>query len=238
MQLEVARYQKKLKTDEENRHKENKLKISRIEKAFKQSLKNSEELKKTFFQSSDTKLKERKEEIEKLETEILNEDKRLTDHTEKMVNYEINRNFKLRESFKALKEDKESKIEAIVNEQKVILGELRVEYQNKLKELQNKYEQILSNSKIYGENFLNKIELEESEHEKEIALKSRKFENLIKTEQVENENLHKKGEKLAMDNTRSNNIDNEKQANFEQLVIENTELLEKKVKICISLLKK
>ena len=35
MQLEVARYQKKLKTDEENRHKENKLKISRIEKAFK-----------------------------------------------------------------------------------------------------------------------------------------------------------------------------------------------------------
>jgi hypothetical protein len=35
MQLEVARHQKKLKTDEDNRHKENKMKIQRIEKAFK-----------------------------------------------------------------------------------------------------------------------------------------------------------------------------------------------------------
>lgn len=61
---------------------------------------------------------------------------------------------------------------------------------------------------------------------------------MIKAEIEENLLLQKKGEKLAVQNTQSNNIDNEKQATFEQLVIENTELLEKKVKICISLLKK
>lgn len=119
-----------------------------------------------------------------------------------------------------------------------MIEELNDQYQNKVEELKNKSDQITSNAKLYGENFLTKIELEESEHEKEIALKSRKFEKMIKAEIEENLILQKKGEKLAVQNTQSNNIDNEKQATFEQLVIENTELLERKVKICISLLKK
>lgn len=124
MQLEVARHQKKLKTDEDNRHKENKMKIQRIEKAFKQSLKNSEELKKTFFQTSDVKLAERIEEIQRLENQILSEEKQLTDHTQKMVNYEVNRNFKLRDNLNNLRAEKEQKISQIVSEQQHVIEEL------------------------------------------------------------------------------------------------------------------
>lgn len=49
------------------------------------------------------KLQERIEEIQRLENQILTEEKLLTDHTQKMVNYEVNRNFKLRENLNQLR---------------------------------------------------------------------------------------------------------------------------------------
>ena len=238
MQLEVARYKKKMKTDEENRHKERRMKINTIEKSFKQAMKDSQDLRDTFFKTSDEKLRKRNEEIQRLLNETQIEEQRLTAHTDKMVAYEQKRNQKLNDEYEKLQLEKEQKIKEIIEEQRTITKELDDEYKSKITELRNKYTQIVENSKIYGENFLNKIELEEAEHEKEISMKSRKYEKWIKQESGENQRLQKKGDKLALLNTQSNTIDNKKQAAFEQLVIENTELLEEKVKICISLLKK
>jgi len=237
-QLEVARLKKKMKTDEENKHRENKAKILKIEKNFMEIAKQNEEMRTTFLKNSDIKITARQEEIERLKVKMMEEEERLDSHTHKIVEYERQRNSKLETEYIEFKRAKETEIVQVVDEQKGSLNQLQEGYEEKLDMLKTKHDQILRNAKVYGENFLNKIELEEAEHEKEIQMKIKHYEGIIRLETYENKKLERERDDLIDKNTKSKNSDVLKQKQFEKMVIQNTELLENKVKICISLLKK
>ena len=191
-----------------------------------------------FLKNSDLKLKTREEQIAKLKQLMKEEEDRLDTHTNNIVEYEKNRNAKLESEYQNFKENKEGEILDVAHEQKSALTDLRSGYEEKLDMLKNKHGQILKNAKVYGENFLEKIELEENEHEKEIQMKIKHYESLIKSELQENKKLEKLRVEYFKKNTHTKAEDVKKQKEFETLVINNTERLEDKVKICISLLKK
>lgn len=200
--------------------------------------KQNETMRKEFLKNSDNKLNDRTLEIERLRKLKQAEEERLDNHTKKIVEYEIRRNGKLQKEFEDFRLEKQNEILGIATEQKGSLAELQHGYDSKLKMLDNKKKMINENAKKYGENFLSKIELEEAEHEKEIQMKIKHYQKLIADETRDNQKLEKKGEELLGKNTKSKAKDVKTQKEFEELVIRNTEKLEEKVKICISLLKK
>jgi hypothetical protein len=119
-ELEVWRNQKRMLTDEENKHKENKNKIARIEKIFQQSMQNSRELRNSFFASSEQKLTEKANEIKAIKDKLLKKAEELEAETNEIVEYEKVRNEEIRQEFEILKLEKDSLISKTSEEQKDI----------------------------------------------------------------------------------------------------------------------
>lgn len=139
--------------------------------------------------------------------------------------------------YEKTKREKKEEIDKITKEQKETIDSLNAELQDKLQSLQSRYNSILKNAKEYGDAFLTNIEKEELEHEKEIEKISKELSAEIATEKEMTQRLQEENKELTKKNEKSKATDVEKQKTFEDLVIKNTNLLEEKVRTCISLLK-
>lgn len=139
--------------------------------------------------------------------------------------------------YEKTKREKKEEIDKITKEQKETIDSLNTELQEKLQSLQSRYNSILKNAKEYGDAFLTNIEKEELEHEKEIEKISKELSAEIATEKEMTQRLQEENKELTKKNEKSKATDVEKQKTFEDLVIKNTNLLEEKVRTCISLLK-
>ena len=96
---------------------------------------------------------------------------------------------------------------------------------------------MVTKTKLSAEDYLSRIELQEDEYEKEIRFLIKKYHGLIQKEKAETRNLKVESNKLNKEKLAMNQKDEEKQKKIEQLIIENTLLMEKKVSLCLSLLK-
>lgn len=236
-QLEVARFQKSLITGRETKRREYRSRLMRMTDSYELNIKNSQIQRDEFDRKNNEQLIKKNDRIDQLKQEIMQKRGEMNEKTAKIVNYEKRRNEKLREQLEKTKSEKKQQREQVKKSQTETLSELKEAYDNKLKELNSRYSSIKHSHKNFGEEFLRKIELEEEEHEREIISVSRRKDEEIKRQREENQELKIAQKDLNKEYTEGQRKDHELQKKFENLVINNTSLLEKKVKRCIELLK-
>lgn len=96
---------------------------------------------------------------------------------------------------------------------------------------------MVQKTKLSAQEYLNRIELQEEEYEKEIRFMVKKIRGQVQREKIETETLKRENEKLNIEKLGIDQKDEQKQKKIEHLIVENTLLMEKKVSLCLSLLK-
>lgn len=150
-EMEVARYEKKKISDAENKHRENRAKLSKIEKLFEQSKQSSKDHQARFLLHSQETIKKQSKLKEELKSQLDEKVDELTNETESMVNYERERNAQLIQDFEFLKLQKKEFLETTAQEQVETQNKLAVQFNASLKELKNKYNTILEDAGKYGD---------------------------------------------------------------------------------------
>lgn len=150
-EMEVARYEKKKISDAENKHRENRAKLSKIEKLFEQSKQSSKDHQARFLLHSQETIKKQSKLKEELKSQLDEKVDELTNETESMVNYERERNAQLIQDFEFLKLQKKEFLVITAQEQVETQNKLAVQFNASLKELKNKYNTILEDAGKYGD---------------------------------------------------------------------------------------
>lgn len=104
-------------------------------------------------------------------------------------------------------------------------------------ELETDYQKQMSRMKHYYDKFLNKINLEEADHEREIVLYTQALRAEIEREKEGGAKYVAENEVLTGQNNAEISEIYKKQKEVEDLIVENTNLMEEKVKYSLSILK-
>lgn len=150
-EMEVARYEKKKISDAENKHRENRAKLAKIEKLFEQSKQSSKDHQARFLLHSQETIKKQTKQKEELEAQLDQKIAELTNETESMVDYERERNAQLKSDFEFLRQQKKQFLEQTAQEQIETQSKLAQQFNMSLKELKNKYNTILEDAGKYGD---------------------------------------------------------------------------------------
>src|SRR3990167_2854325 len=95
-EMEVARYEKRKITDAENKLREHRAKIAKIDKVFEQSKQSNEEHQKRFLKQSQSNIEEQYKHKENIKKKLEEKSDLLERDTQEMVTFEIERNRNLR----------------------------------------------------------------------------------------------------------------------------------------------
>lgn len=109
--------------------------------------------------------------------------------------------------------------------------------ESELGQVQENYHKLQERIKLFSEQFSEKIVLEEKEYEKEIQKYTELLEQEFVKQKRETQKILLESQTLQADNKKFWKEDMERQQKVESLVVENTRLLEKKIKLSLSLLK-
>lgn len=150
-EMEVARYEKKKISDAENKHRENRAKLAKIEKLFEQSKNSSKDHQARFLLHSQETIKKQTKLKQDLADQLQEKVNEVEKETHTMVEYEKDRNAQLRAEFEAMKLEKKIFLEKTVNDQVETQTRLMEQFNNSLNELKRKYRTILEDAGKYGD---------------------------------------------------------------------------------------
>jgi hypothetical protein len=236
-EMEVARYEKKKITDAENKHREHRGKMAKIEKLFETSKQSSLDHQTRFMGLSQETINKQNHVREQLAGELQVKQQTLDSGTHKMVSYEQRRNQALRDKFAGLVEDKKLLLEKLAQDQLEMQSKLTGQFNDSLRDLRHKYQTILEDSGKYGDEFLKKIGLQENEYERELHRIEGRLNEAINVATKTNKEIQDSNDHQSKKNDDDSKRDVKKQQEFEEEFILNTKYQERKVKIVVDLLK-
>ena len=147
----MARYEKKKVTDAENKHREHRGKMAKIEKLFETSKQSSIDHQTRFMALSQETINKQNHIKNQLADELHGKQVSLDSETEKMVSYEERRNEMLEKKFATLKDEKKNMLEKLAQDQVEMQSKLTLQFNDSLRDLKQKYQTILEDAGKYGD---------------------------------------------------------------------------------------
>ncbi len=149
-EMEVARYEKKKATDAENRERDHRARLLKIEKLFEQSKNSSEEHKNRFLNHSKEQISAQTKKKQELMMMLEQKSDELTLETKEAVEYEIMRNQELKAEFEKMKEDRKRQLEDIAREQLQTQDKLKAKFESNIRELDENHKRVVEDASRYG----------------------------------------------------------------------------------------
>lgn len=150
-EMEVARYEKKKVTDAENKHREHRSKMAKVEKLFETSKQSSIDHQTRFMALSQETISKQNNVRTQLAEELSSKQGMMESETSKMVSYEQRRNQTLRDKLEAMKEEGKQMIQRLASEQIDMQARLSQQFDASLRDLRQKYKTILEDAGKYGD---------------------------------------------------------------------------------------
>ena len=149
-EMEVARYEKKKATDAENRERDHRARLLKIEKLFEQSKSSSEEHKNRFLNHSKEQISVQTRKKQELLQMLEQKAEELTQETKEAVEYEVMRNQELKAEFEKMKEDRKKQLEELAREQLQTQDKLKGKFESNIRELDENHKRVVEDASRYG----------------------------------------------------------------------------------------
>ena len=234
---EIRRLKRVKSIEKKNIKKKFKDEIKLIENKFTENLKEDKKTHEIFFKKFEEKYKEKEKEYK--DSILIYEEKlkKIESKTKTLVDYETEKNLKLLERNKKFEVEKNDELKKIKEDHNIKIDRMENDLKIEFEEIDKNYLYLINKLKNYSSKFSVKIDLEEKEYEIEIKNYTKKLEDELQLEKKETEKMQNENTKLRKENKIFEKKDRLRQNIIEKLVVENTLLLEKKVKLYLSLLK-
>jgi hypothetical protein len=234
-EVERLKNVKGIEQEKMNMHLENKLKL--IEDKFQASLKENEKMKNRFQQKCQQTYEEDYQKYEKIRND--NEGKLTTakDSTAGILAFEHQKMEELRQRNADLRLKNEQELAVLKDKHARHLTEVQATLAREIHELEEEYQKLLNRMKHYNNKFMNKISLEEADHEREILMYAQYLKKEIEKEKEGGAYFLVENDTFSQQNNAEVTQIYAKQKTVEDLIIENTNLMEEKVKHSLSILK-
>ena len=234
---EIRRLKRVKSIEKKNIEKKFKNEIKLIEEKFIENLKEDKKTHEIFFKKFEEKYKEKEKEYKDSILIYENKLKKIEAKTKTLVDYESEKNLKLLERNKKFDFEKKEELEKIKEDHHIKIDKMENDLKIEFEEIDKNYIYLINKLKKYSSKFSTKINLEEKEYEIEIKNYTKILEDKLRLKKIETEKIKNENTILQKENKKFIKDDRISQNKIEKLVVENTLLLEKKVKLYLSLLK-
>lgn len=234
-EVERLKNVKGIEKDKMKIHLETKLKM--IEDKFEASLKENEKMKLRFQQKCQSTYEEDLQKYDKIKKENDAKLQNAQNNTSSILEFELQKTEELKKRNENLVKKNEQEFINLTEKHKIHLFDVQKKLDDEILSLSTEYEKLLVRLRLYNKKFLNKINLEEEDHEREIVLYAQNLKNEIAREKEGGAHFLLENENLVLQNNKEISEIYKKQKEVEDLIVENTNLMEEKVKHSLSILK-
>ena len=237
LETEIIRLKRVKETELFNLTEKFKQTLAAIDRKFESDNQEMDKEIEEFMKQKENSIGERenwlKENMNKNEEEL----DKLREKTKYLVEYEQKRNTKLRNQHKEIIENKSKQVAELEANYEKEVATIKENLNKEIEELKKDYKVLQDRSQLYSNKFLEKINFEEEEHEKELIRYTKLLERDYAKEIKETTKIFEENKRLQQNSNKFREEDKKSKQRIQELVEQNTVLLEDKVKHCLSLLK-